>query len=358
MEWNDWHARVWRGRGNAAAVARAVIPTGFRELDRSLPGGGWPLGAITEIFVDGYGIGELGLLMPALAALTKADPAKPKKWVAWIAPPFVPYAPALQQHGVNIDRLLMIHPTSGYEEPAVGNRASRALGVERGCVGLGRRSCRRRHFAALAAGGRRSRVLGVAVSAGECASPALTGRVANPFCRSSAVANACGDPRGDHQMPRRAAGRRRCGRLCARCRSSSLGFAPVSGHGARSRNLSTCSPRTRRKLRAADSRPVPSKLQLWIAVCLPSLAFECLPAADSALPAVVVEAERGQAARRRREPRGSRGGHRLGNEAPDGHGAGSFFAGVRAGAASRAAKPRVFGRVGADADFDGQRRGA
>jgi hypothetical protein len=78
-----------------------------------LPGGGWPLGAITEIFVDGYGIGELKLLMPALAALTTADPLKPPKWVAWISPPFVPYAPALQQHGVGIDRVLMIHPTSG-----------------------------------------------------------------------------------------------------------------------------------------------------------------------------------------------------------------------------------------------------
>jgi cell division inhibitor SulA/protein ImuA len=111
VEWNGWHARVWRGK--VAAVARAVLPTGFPELDRALPGGGWPLGAITEILVDGYGIGELGLLMPALTALTKEDPAKPKKWVAWIAPPFVPYAPALQQHGVNIDRLLMIHPTAG-----------------------------------------------------------------------------------------------------------------------------------------------------------------------------------------------------------------------------------------------------
>jgi protein ImuA len=111
VEWNDWQTRIWRGKG--ASVARAVIPTGFGELDSHLPGGGWPLGAITEIFVDGYGIGELGLLMPALAALTKVDPAKPPKWVAWIAPPFVPYAPALRQHGLNIDRLLMIHPTSG-----------------------------------------------------------------------------------------------------------------------------------------------------------------------------------------------------------------------------------------------------
>lgn len=102
---------MWRG--NVAAFTRAVVPTGFHELDRSLPGGGWPLGAVTEIFVEGYGIGELGLLMPALVALTKESPATPKKWVAWVAPPFVPYAPALQQHGVNLDRLLMIHPTAG-----------------------------------------------------------------------------------------------------------------------------------------------------------------------------------------------------------------------------------------------------
>ena len=113
MDGSDWQTRVWRGK--AASIARAVIPTGFRELDCRLPGGGWPLGAITEIFVDGYGIGELGLLMPALAALTQPHPARPKKWVAWIAPPFVPYAPALKQRGVEIDRLLMIHPTSGYK---------------------------------------------------------------------------------------------------------------------------------------------------------------------------------------------------------------------------------------------------
>jgi len=43
-----------------------------------------------------------------------------------------------------------------------------------------------------------------------------------------------------------------------------------------------------------DEQAAPRKLQLWIAVCLPSLAFECLAAADAALPAVVVEAERGQ----------------------------------------------------------------
>jgi cell division inhibitor SulA/protein ImuA len=111
VEWDDSNTRVWRG--SAASIARAVIPTGFRELDDYLPGGGWPIGAIIEVFVDGYGVGELALLMPALMALTRVNPAKTPKWVAWIAPPFVPYAPALRQRGVNVDRLLMIHPSPG-----------------------------------------------------------------------------------------------------------------------------------------------------------------------------------------------------------------------------------------------------
>lgn len=112
MEPDDLSARVWRGR--AASVARAVVPTGFSELDRFLPGGGWPVGALTEVFLARYGIGELSLLMPAMAALTSAEGAP--KWIAWVAPPFVPYAPALRQHGVDIDRLLMIHPTPSRRE--------------------------------------------------------------------------------------------------------------------------------------------------------------------------------------------------------------------------------------------------
>ena len=42
-----------------------------------------------------------------------------------------------------------------------------------------------------------------------------------------------------------------------------------------------------------ESRPAPNRSQLWIAVALPSLALECLAAADLE-PAVVVEAEQGQ----------------------------------------------------------------
>lgn len=113
MELDDLHTHVWRGK--AASTARAVIATGFPELDSHLPGGGWPTGALIEVIVDGYGIGELALLMPVLVTLTRHEPAKTPKWVAWIAPPFVPYAPALQQHAVNVERLLMIHPGPGHK---------------------------------------------------------------------------------------------------------------------------------------------------------------------------------------------------------------------------------------------------
>src|SRR5215510_3484261 len=60
-----------------------------------------------------------------------------------------------------------------------------------------------------------------------------------------------------------------------------------------SQSLELFAPSTEQAPRVV-SRPTPSKLQLWVAVCLPSLAIECLSAGDASQPAVVVEAERGQ----------------------------------------------------------------
>ena len=59
---------VWRGAG-VAPLAQAV-PSGYPGLDRELPGGGWPAGALTEILCASHGIGELQIVLPALAALT------------------------------------------------------------------------------------------------------------------------------------------------------------------------------------------------------------------------------------------------------------------------------------------------
>lgn len=91
------------GRADAQA-ARPVQPTGFAALDAMLPGGGWPLGAVTELMPESAGIGELSLVMPALAYLTRAD-----RYLAWIAPPYLPYPPALVRQGLQLERLLIIH---------------------------------------------------------------------------------------------------------------------------------------------------------------------------------------------------------------------------------------------------------
>jgi hypothetical protein len=82
---------------------KPALPSGFAELDANLPGGGWPCGAIAELMSDAIGIGELGLLMPALSDLARAG-----RYIAWIAPPYLPYAPALAQRGLPLERMLLI----------------------------------------------------------------------------------------------------------------------------------------------------------------------------------------------------------------------------------------------------------
>ncbi|HEX5513622.1 MAG TPA: translesion DNA synthesis-associated protein ImuA, partial [Gammaproteobacteria bacterium] len=83
------------------------IATGFTGLDRLLPGGGWPLGGLTELYHAQSGIGELRLLMPALARLSRQG-----RWIALIAPPFVPSAAALASFGLDLSRVLLVHPKS------------------------------------------------------------------------------------------------------------------------------------------------------------------------------------------------------------------------------------------------------
>ena len=97
------YPRVWRAGENRASWS--VHPTGFEALDRHLPGGGWPVTGLTEILTEHYGIGELSLLMPALARLGQDGSAG---CIVWIAPPFIPYAPALHSQGIDLDRMLIV----------------------------------------------------------------------------------------------------------------------------------------------------------------------------------------------------------------------------------------------------------
>jgi hypothetical protein len=92
---------VWVG--GAPRITGPAVCTGYQVLDSELPGGGWPLGALTEILAGQEGIGELELVLPALAALSWAG-----KRVVWLAPPHLPYAPALAAAGVNLAQLAVV----------------------------------------------------------------------------------------------------------------------------------------------------------------------------------------------------------------------------------------------------------
>jgi hypothetical protein len=92
---------VWRG--GAPAEFSPAVSTTYPALDNALPGGGWPTGALTEILSGQEGIGELQLVLPALAALSWAG-----KRVVWLAPPHLPYAPALAAAGLDLAHLAVV----------------------------------------------------------------------------------------------------------------------------------------------------------------------------------------------------------------------------------------------------------
>jgi cell division inhibitor SulA len=114
------HPAIWRGRSAARSEALA---TGHAALDACLPGKGWPRTGLIEILVSRFGIGELYLLMPMLAALTGRPTGR---WCVWIAPPLEPYAPTLAAHGVTLERVLVVRtsePLWAFEQ-TLGSGAS------------------------------------------------------------------------------------------------------------------------------------------------------------------------------------------------------------------------------------------
>jgi len=91
---------LWRGRrrrpGNALGTGRAA-------LDRRLPDGGWPRGKLIELLPERFGVGELDLLLPCLAELTRHE-----RQVMFIAPPLVPCPQSLARAGLDLTRLLIV----------------------------------------------------------------------------------------------------------------------------------------------------------------------------------------------------------------------------------------------------------
>ncbi len=103
---------------------RTAAPSGFAELDASLPGGGWPIGAVAELMPEVTGIGELALLAPALSKLAGSG-----RYIAWIAPPYLLYAPALMQWNLPLERMLIIRTSSLQETLWASEQALRCPAI-------------------------------------------------------------------------------------------------------------------------------------------------------------------------------------------------------------------------------------
>ena len=117
---------LWRGDERPADEACGpTLASGFAELDRELPGGGWPQGQLIELLTDDAGIGELSLLAPALAQL-----AQSRRCAVWVLPvdahlhgavshapeaQTIPYAPALATAGLDLARTIFVKPATPRE---------------------------------------------------------------------------------------------------------------------------------------------------------------------------------------------------------------------------------------------------
>ena len=108
---------VWRG---GVAAPPTGLASGFAVLDARLSGG-WPRGAVSELLFARAGIGELALLMPALARLSREG-----RWLVLVAPPYVPYAPALTCAGVDLARAIVVEPRAPRDVLWVAEQALRA----------------------------------------------------------------------------------------------------------------------------------------------------------------------------------------------------------------------------------------
>lgn len=100
--------RVWQGRG--APAPTSAQPTGWASLDASLPTGGWPEAALTEILFPVDGIGELQLVLPTLARLTRAGGA-----VLVVAPPYRPCVAGWESVGVVMRHVDVVHTSDSHD---------------------------------------------------------------------------------------------------------------------------------------------------------------------------------------------------------------------------------------------------
>jgi protein ImuA len=118
----DFGSDVWRADALGSASG-STVATGYPALDAELPGGGWPVGAISEILQAQSGQQEWRLLLPALM---RADLGPV---TVLVGPPHVPFGPGLAAQGFDAGRLLWVSAPASPERLWAAEQALRCAEV-------------------------------------------------------------------------------------------------------------------------------------------------------------------------------------------------------------------------------------
>lgn len=97
--------QVWHGRARPPTIDG--VPTGMAALDEVLPQGGWPATALSEILLPADGVGELQLVLPALARLARQD-----KPVMLVNPPYQPGVAGWSAGGLDMRYVVIVQASS------------------------------------------------------------------------------------------------------------------------------------------------------------------------------------------------------------------------------------------------------
>jgi protein ImuA len=98
----DVEAAVWRGT-DLGRGAGPVVTSGYADLDRELPGGGWPCRLLVEVLCQQPSVLEWRLIGPALRSIVAAGGS-----VVVVGPPKTPHLPGLRYAGIDEKHLVWV----------------------------------------------------------------------------------------------------------------------------------------------------------------------------------------------------------------------------------------------------------
>jgi len=100
---------IWRG--SQPRTTHMALSSGYPSFDQVLHLGGWPKNRLIEILTEQHAIGEIQLILPAIAKQMAQG-----GWLFLIEPPFIPYAPAWLKAGVPVERVMVIQSCNKGDE--------------------------------------------------------------------------------------------------------------------------------------------------------------------------------------------------------------------------------------------------